>query len=159
MKNLIIILVVSLFFSCNETNEMVEQFNYQASIEFSILNSQNEDLLNPENSNHLDETKIKLFYVINGIKQEVNNPNYDYPRGFRIYKHENEYRIGVTLNSNELTEKPITYIQWNDNDIDTIEVVFNRTQNSVLQNMIWLNGTQVWERGNNTIDPYFVLIK
>ena len=159
MKNLLIVLVVTLFFACNKSNEMEEQYNLDTSIEFSVYNSQNEDLLDTGNTNHLDVTNIKLFYLINGEKKEVNNPNYDNPRGFRIFKHENEYRIAVSLNNTETSEKPITYIQWNDNDIDTIEVAIKRTQKSILQDEIWLNGIHVWERGNNTIDPYFMLRK
>jgi len=159
MKNLLIILIATVLFACSKSNEMEDQYNLNVGLEFSVLNSQNEDLLNPITPNHLDITKIKLFYVINGEKQEVNNPNMDYPRNFRIFKHENEYRIAVFLNHTETSEKPITYIQWSDNDIDTIEVAIKRTQNSILQDEIWLNGIHVWERGDNTIDPYFVLIK
>ncbi|MGY0407599.1 MAG: hypothetical protein ACWIPJ_04490, partial [Polaribacter sp.] len=59
----------------------------------------------------------------------------------------------------ETSSKPVTYIQWNDIDTDTIAITCNRTKNSVQQNKIWLNAKQVWELGNNTIDPYFKLIK
>lgn len=161
MKNLLIILVVTALIACEKSNDMEAQYssNIEVGIEFSILNSQNEDLLNPENPNHLDVTKIKLFYLINGEKQEVYNPNLDSPRNFRIFKDENEYRIAVFLNHTETSEKPITYIQWNDSDIDTLEVDINRTQNSILQNEIWLNGIHIWERGDDTIEPYFVLRK
>ncbi|MDO5969950.1 hypothetical protein Q4Q35_09020 [Flavivirga aquimarina] len=159
MKNSLVILVVTLLFACGKSNEMEEQYNLDVGLEFSVLNSQNEDILNPENPNHLDVANIKLLYVINGEKQEVYNPNLDNPRNFMIYKHENEYRIKITLNHSETSGKSITYIQWNDSDVDTIEVNINRTQNSILQDEIWLNGKQVWQRGDNTIDPYFVLRK
>lgn len=158
---LILLTIVTVLFACSKSNEIETQYGYniEVGLEFSILNSLNEDLLNPENPNHLDVTKIKLFNVINGEKQEVYNPNMDYPRNFNIFKHENEYRIAVFLNSTETSEKPITYVQWNDSDIDTIEVTIKRTQSSMLQNEIWLNGIHVWERGDDTIEPYFVLRK
>jgi hypothetical protein len=162
MKNLLIILVVTILFGCDKADDSIErEYNsfIDVSLEFSVLNSQNEDLLNPENPNHLDITKIKLFYVIDGEMQEVYNPRMDHPRNFRIYQHENEYRIGVTLNLTETSEKPITYIQWNDTDTDTIEVTIKRTQNSTIHDEIWLNGIHVWELGDYTIEPYFVLRK
>jgi len=161
MKNLIIILVVTVLFSCSKSNEMEEQDAYylDVAIEFSVLNSQNEDLLNPENPNHLDVTKIKLFYLINGEKQEVYNPNMDSPRNFRIFKHESEYRIGISLNHSETSGKNMTYIQWNDSDVDTIEATIKKTQNSLYKDEIWLNGIHVWERGDDTIDSYFILRK
>lgn len=160
MKNLLIILTAITFFSCDSSNEEEQQYFYHSAVlEFSIFNSQNEDLLNPENPNHIDVSNIKLFYQINEEKQEVYNVDMDHPKGFSIYKHENEYRIKVGLNHSETSDKPITYIQWNDNYTDTIEVTFKRNQNSLLQDKIWLNGVLIWERGDNTIDPYYVLTK
>lgn len=162
MKNLLIILTATTFLACsnsNDSNEIKQFYNVDTKVEFSIFNSQNEDLLNPENPNHLNTSNFKVFYIINGEKKEVNQANLDYSRGFKIYKHENEYRIGIFLNSSDSSDKPITEIQWNDGDTDTIEVSYQRTDNGVLQNIIWLNGELIWERGNNTIDPYFVLTK
>ncbi len=136
-----------------------QYYNLDASLEFSVFSLQREDLLNPENPNHLNTENLKLFYVINGENQEVYNPNMDNPKSFKIYEYENEYRIRIYLNHTETADKPITYIQWNDSDTDTIEVSYQRTQNAILQNNIWLNGEHVWERGSNTVDPYFVLTK
>ncbi len=156
MKNILLILATSFFTACSPSVETNQQFyNIEARAEFSILNSDNIDLLDPKNSVNLDASKFKIFYQNN----EVNNQNSDYPKGFRIYKHEKEYRIVVFLNHSEAEEKSTTYIHWNDNDIDKVEVSYLRSNNGVIQNVIWLNGNKVWERGNNTIDPYFVLRK
>jgi len=162
MKYLFFFLSALIFASCTDDNEQFiinKHFNIDAKLEFSVFNTQNEDLLNPENSNHLNTSKIKILYVINEEIQEVYDLNADNPRNFMIYKHESEYRIKIFLNHSETADKPITYIQWNDSDTDTIEVSYQRTQNSIPQNIIWLNGEQIWERGNNTVDPYFLLTK
>lgn len=162
MKNLLIILTVTTFLACsdsNDSNEIKQFYNFDASLEFSVFNSQNEDLLNPKNPNHLNTSDFKVFYVINGEKQEVYDANMAYPRGFNIYEHENEYRIRIFLNHTDSEEKPITEIQWNDSDTDTLEVSYHKTGNAILQNIIWLNEEQIWERGDNTTDPYFVLTK
>lgn len=160
MKNQFLILLTTTFLACSQSPEENEsQFvNFEAGAEFSVINAQNEDLLNPENPNHLDVSKIKLYYIINGQKQEVYYPNLDNPKGFKIYKPENknEYRIGVGFNHSETEEKPITYIKWNDTNSDKIEVSYRRVR-GVLQDTIWLNGNKVWERGDNTIDPYFII--
>jgi hypothetical protein len=158
MKNTLIILIVITFFACDKSKEPVDGFYLYAGLEFSVLNSQNEDLLDPENPNHLDVAKIKLFYVIDGETQEVYDADMDSPRNYRVFKHENEYRIAVFLNCSETSDKPITYIQWNNSDTDTIEAVYKRYHNSVLQNKLWLNGEQIWELGDD-VAPYFVLIK
>jgi hypothetical protein len=162
MKNLLIIFIIITVLGCDKSDNLNErEYNsiIDVSLAFSVLNSQNEDLLNPENPNHLDVTKIKLFYVIDGEMKEVYNTRMDNPRNFLIYEHQNEYRIGVSLNLTETSEKPITYIQWNDTDTDTIEVTIKRTPSSTIGDEIWLNGIHVWEMGDGTIDPYFVLRK
>ena len=87
MKKILIILVVIIVCSCESTDEKKEFGMYVAtSIDFSVFNDQNEDLLNPENLNHLDVSKIKLFYVTNGITKEYYNSNLDSPRNFKIFK-------------------------------------------------------------------------
>ena len=156
-----IILTVTTLISCSKTDDMDVQYKYNldASIEFSLFNAQNEDLLNPENPNHINTDDIRLYYVINGESQEFFKGNLDHPRGYMIEENEGIYRIRVFLNHAESENKPITYVRWNDMDTDTIEVSYRRTQYSVLQDTIWLNGEQIWEIGNNTVDPYFVLEK
>jgi len=145
--------------SCNKTDEPIQNgFNLDVGLEFSIINSLNEDLLDPNNPNHIDESKIKLFYVVNGETQEVYDGNMDNPRNFMIYKHENEYRIGIFQNTADTEEKPITYIRWNDNDTDTIETSYERTTGAVIQRKIWLNGEQIWDWTENQ-DPFFILTK
>ncbi|HEY9114927.1 MAG TPA: hypothetical protein VIN10_09500 [Bacteroidales bacterium] len=159
MKKLIAIFAVITLFACNKTNDPADYFNLYAGCEFSVFNTQNEDLLDTTSANHLKASEIKLFYQIDGENNLVFNADMQFPKGFHIFKHENEYRIGIWLNHTETTDKPVTYIQWNENDTDTIEVIYNRTPNSIVQNKIWLNGVLVWELGENTIDPYFALIK
>lgn len=159
MKNICFFFTLFMLHSCDNSNPEEFSNNISTGIEFSIFNSQNGDLLDPKNPNSLDVSNIKLFYVVNGEKQEVYNPNLTFPRNFKIFKHENEYRIRIFLNNTETTDKPITYIQWNSSDTDTIGANFDRTERSILKNKVWLNGDQVWERGNNTIDAYFVLTK
>ena len=159
MKKLLIILTVTTFIACNKSNDIVDGFNIYSGMEFSIFNANNEDLLNPENPNHINTESIRLFYDINGEKGNMYNGDSSNPRNISIYKHENEYRIRIGLNHTDKSDKPITYIQWNESEIDTVEVVYKRTRYAVEQNIIWLNGEQVWEIGDNTKVPYVKLIK
>lgn len=159
MKNKISILALVILFSCSNSNEIEESYLYYNAIEFSIKNSENEDLLDPANPNHINTENIRIFYLINGVKQEVFNPEMQTPRNFLIFKHANEYRIGISLNHSETEEYPITFVQWNERDTDTIKVEYKRTLNSTIQQILWLNGQKIWELGDNTIDPFFVLIK
>lgn len=42
------------------------------------------------------------------------------------------------LNHNE-EDYPITYIKWNETDTDTIKTHYNRTENSILLDKVWIN--------------------
>lgn len=163
MKNLLIALSAVFIMSCNKDNNTAGVSIYSV-VEFSIFNSENEDILDPDNPDHIDESNFEIFYEIEGEKVEFYktiNPGVtlDYGRGFKIYEHENEFRIAIFINHDDSSAKPITYVHWNDNDIDTIKATFNRRGGSIIQEIIWLNGEKVWEIGDNTKEPYFTLIK
>lgn len=160
MKNLIFLCTFLLLFFCNSTEEEEIGFYIDSHIEFSVKNSDQVDLLNPNNNDIIDNSKIKIFYLVDGVKTAFFKAHWDYPKGYIIFKHENNYRIRVFLNNeSNNTEKVTTFIQWNKNKTDKVEATFNRNNNSIMQQKIWLNNEEIWELGNNTIDPYFILTK
>jgi hypothetical protein len=157
MKELVLILISISTIACSKSDQISIQDNIDRSFEFSVFNSDNEDLLDNTTSNHIIESEIRLFYEENGEVSEVYNANLDYPRNFFIFKHENEYRIRVFLNSTESSEKPITIIQWNENDSDTIETVFERPGNSILKRHVWFNDLKVWDWTLDQEEYYMIL--
>jgi len=159
MKKLTFLIAVVSLFACSKSDEMSPPgFNLNAFFEFSVFNSQENDLLDPATPEHYKEEEIKLFYEVDGEIIEVYDPNMGAPRNFRIYKLENENRIVVYLNHTDTSEKPITYIQWNDADTDTIEATFKRNRHNVVVSQVWLNGLEIWD--STIVDnQYFKLIK
>ena len=162
MKKYVILMISLMIIGCSKDNqnENINAFNLDVGVEFSVINSDGEDILNPNNPNAINKSDIKLFYLIDGVKKEVYNSNYDYPRNFKIYEHQNEYRITIWQNNTDSEEKPLTFVQWSkdENDIDKIETIYERTSNAVLQRKIWLNDDLLWE-SNSGIEPFFVLTK
>lgn len=62
MKKLLISFVLIALIGCNIQGEESQCVSIRStSILFSVFNSENEDLLNPENPNHLKG--IRIFYV------------------------------------------------------------------------------------------------
>lgn len=155
---LILILAIMAVYGCDKTEEQNNNYNLDNGMEFSVFNNNNQDLLDSTTNNHFNKTEIKLFYIIDGIKNEVYNPTYDNPRNFKVYKHENEYRISIGMNYTESSEKPITYIHWNETDTDTIEAEYIRTYNAVMKNKVWFNGNLIWDRSLNQ-EEYYKIIK
>lgn len=161
MKNLIILSFFISLLSCNKPNEMNQQpnaYNLDALFEFSVVNTQNQDLLDPSSPNHINQSDIKLYYLIDGHSKQVYNQNMDNPRNFLIYKHENEYRIRIFPNISETEDKTTTYIQWNANDTDTLEVLYERTPRALLERKVWINGKQIWDWTENK-NRFSILVK
>ena len=89
-----------------------------------VINKDCEDLLNSDHPNAFKQKNIKVFYLINDELEEINDPK---KGGFTIYKHSGEDRSHMRLTvNNRVGEKsksknPITYIQWSENDVDTLQ--------------------------------------
>ena len=158
MRKLVLILFAISTLACSKKDEPIQSDIIDTSMEFSIFNSDNEDMLDTVTVNHIDESEIKLFYEVNGEINTVYYVGSDYPKGFKIYRHENEYRIKISMNSDESSEKTITYIQWSENDSDTLEAIFERPGNSILKRYVWLNDLEVWNWTLND-DGYYKIIK
>jgi hypothetical protein len=135
MKTIIIIFIAVLFMiSCKKEKVSL---NLDGGIEISVMDNSGNDLLNPATPNAFVDSEIKIYYLIDGIKKEIYNANYDHPRNFILFEKDGEYRMGLSPNADEKEELPITYIQWKEIDTDT--------SNSVVCDKIWRNGTLVWD--------------
>ncbi|WP_321299679.1 hypothetical protein [Marinifilum fragile] len=161
MKYLFTIAIALLLFACSSDDEQ-HVAHFGLSFDFSVLDSDGNDLLNPNNENSFKESDIKLYYLINGEKKEVYNPNMDSPRNFFIYQEGSDaYRIRIFLNDTESEEKTITYILWNNIDSDTIsaEVYRNSKYNLTRMEKVWFNGQLIYELTDNTTESFYKLIK
>ena len=140
MKNLIMLLSVMFLSSCNSDDEKKNEFNYSTGFEMIVKNSEGIDLLNPNSPNTLNTNNIKLFYLKNGVSEEVYNPSLDLPRNYMIYlQSDGIYRIRIFPNEIQSEEFPISYIKWNETDIDTIKCKLKYTENAVVLEKVWFN--------------------
>jgi hypothetical protein len=143
MKRFFGILLIILFSTSCDSNpfkeEALEGYVLDASIDFSVVNSKSEDLLNPNNPNSYDQNKIKILFLLNGKLVPQYQGNLDSPNFFMIYQNEDRYAIRVFLNHDKGEKFPETYIQWNENDKDIVKVEYSRTKNSTVKKNVWLN--------------------
>lgn len=145
MKNLLIILLIVLS-SCNSDNNMQET-NIEAGIEFYLLDSNGNDLLDPNNPNSIDLGILRVYEIINGEEVEINNPNLDGPRGFVLFEPEgiyDKYRLSLGLNTTEITN-PTTIVKWTTTDTDIFKSEYNRGDNFIICTKILLNDEVVWQ--------------
>ena len=160
MKTIVTLIILTVFVSCSKNNddEPQNQHSINRKVEISLKNSNGEDLLDPNNPNAYKAENIKLYYLINGEKQEVFNPNMDYPRNFLIYNHDPEYRIRIFQNDTDNETRPITYVEWNENETDTLQAEFFKTENTIQVIKTWFNGELKWD-GSNGQDNFFTIVK
>ncbi len=160
MKKLIVFLAIASMIACNKSDDLSPAVIVDIEFEFLVFNSQDVDLLDPATPNHFEEDDIKLFYEVDGELTEVYDSHLDHPRHFMIIKHENEYRIKVSLNDSDAINEPITYIQWNEDDTDVVKASFKRPKSNIIVKKVWLNDTQIWDLSTDGDDnKFFKLIK
>ena len=139
MKNLIIIVLLLILVSCS-SEESKNDATYSIDFEMIVKNSDGADLLNPNTPNTFNTPNIKLFYLKKGILEEVYSPTADFPRNYKIYQHiDGIYRIGIFPNDSKSENLPVTHIEWNATDTDTIKGEFYYSENAVIIQKVWFN--------------------
>jgi hypothetical protein len=149
MKNIPAILIVALvLFACKKEEPV--SYNIDGSVYIKVTDKSGMDLLNPSNPGAFLEWDIKIFYLTNGVKKEVNNANRFNPKNFHISeKADSQGKFYMTLSPNIAPDEeyPVTYIQWSETDTDTLKCdVFRAPGLESIKN-VWINDSLVfkWE--------------
>lgn len=157
MKCLLIVLVAFSIISCSSEDTKNAVF-ISGGVEFNVLDIQGNDLLNPQIESNFNNTEnIKIYFVINGEAVLFDKPNLDLPKGYLIYKKENEdvYRMGLFVNLEGNTTT--TLIKWNNTETDTIKCEIERKGNYYISvSKVWYNNVLKYD-GDGEI--YFEIIK
>lgn len=157
MKYISIIFVFIFIVSCS-SDETKNAVFIGGGVEFNVLDIQGNDLLNPQIESNFNNTEnIKIYFVINGEAVLFDKPNLDLPKGYLIYKKENEdvYRMGLFVNLEGNTTT--TLIKWNNTETDTIKCEIERKGNYYISvSKVWYNNVLKYD-GDGEI--YFEIVK
>jgi len=162
MKRLLIallsvLLMLMLVYLTKPKDYYIGGFIVSLGVKFSIINKEGEDLLNPDHPNCFRKEDIKLFYLIDNKIEEI-TINDSQKGGFTIYKREDKFYMDLTPNI-YMEKLPITYIQWSENDMDTLQCEFTREPNaSIICTKFWFNGELITER-HPTKGRYLEIVK
>jgi len=133
--------IFGILVSCSKEklkNEVVD-----TAIDIFVENSEGENLLVGTASNAINPDSIKLMYLINGNVFTVYDSDMDCPRAICSITDSGSERIRVFPNDMENEEYPITYIRWENGDMDTIKCHFVRKDNgsnsSIVCDKVWFN--------------------
>ena len=118
--------------------------NIDRKVEISVQDKAGNDLLNPSNPNAYLDQNIKIYYLTNGVREEVNNANYDNPKNFMIYEVDGKYLMRLFLNVTNSESPSITYVQWSENDTDTLKCEATINEFVVMVTKLWYKDSLVW---------------
>lgn len=155
MKDLLFTMAAFFFSACKPDDN--QKLVIDTSIEISVTDQKGSDLLNPDNPDAFRKKEITLYYLKNGEMVKVYNPDMDYPGGFMLFEHQPEYRIRIFPNDTQNDERPVTYINWNGSDMDTIVCKFQRTGNTLVCTEVWFNDQLKWQQGQS--ERFFSIVK
>ena len=160
MKTILSILILAFVFNSCKKEESINNFFLNLGVGITVKDKTGMDLLNLSNRGAYLESDIKIFYLSNGVKEEVYYANYDYPRNFYFSEEaesDGNFWMTLFLNSSSDEAYPITYIKWSENDTDTLKCDVYRNEGLLTVKNIWLNDSLVWKwedsrKGPRTIE-------
>ena len=152
MKYLFLVMCASLV-ACTKQKES----NVVISTAFSMLveNSKGENLLKKTTLNAINAEAIQLSYWINEKKLNVYNSDMDCPTGICPINDANFVGLRVFPNDTKDYEYPLTFIKWENGDIDTIKCHFKRNEGddmSIICDKVWFNDVQMFP--NNALTGF-----
>ena len=157
MKMYIIIALCALSLlsnSCKDENDCCSGIPGNDDIfEFSIVNLEQNDLLNPETEGSINTSEIRVYEYKNEEYIEINNPNMDASRGYMIYENENEFRMRLFIEAGVVIDDLIqrkAIVKWNELDQDTLELELIQEPSNVQRLIrILYNDIEVWDENNS----------
>ena len=156
-KLILSIAIPFLFYSCNKSHP-IPGVDLDTTVELWIRNKDGKNLLDSTTKGYYNVKDIKVFYVINGQKVEVFNPNLDAPRNFFTFKYEanGESVLRIFLYPGTTNQEiTTTYLQWRGNEVDTLKGLINRPYSNVTKcDKVWYNGKVTFDYA--TTGTYFV---
>lgn len=151
----VVILMLSIF-SCWETPVYIDTVTH-----LLVYNGQSENLLDPTTIEYYKEEDIRIYYLKNGVKEEVYNISYNWPRNFDIFKIEGTDEYAMVLVPDDVgkenREITTTIIKWSDQDEDTVKTemlrIENRESSVTSISKIWFNDKLLYDDQVNGKSP------
>lgn len=154
---MLFIMFLATITACKKTSN----FTYTKDIKIEILLSDNEgfDLFDPESYTYYYPDSIKVFYIINDLEVEINNPLLTPPRNFYVNYASGRYRLQLFPNHEVSEEFPVTLIKLNKTITDTVRCGYERNPGSITCTKVWYNSDIVWQRNTPDQECSFEIIR
>lgn len=147
MKNLFIVIGLLMLIACNKNEDTVVR---DTAFKIEYVDSESNDLLDPNTSNYYKWDKIRLYPDINNLEEPFYSEMLDNEYGYRVIKEiDMEYYQIIITEVSDNEGNPFL-IKLYDNDTDTIECQVKKYDGNAVTEKIWYNGELKWDSDSGT---------
>lgn len=147
---LVAILIIVIAIGCEKEENTT--FDVNVGMRISYIDSQKQDLLDPNISNSYNTDEFKIYHYKNGEKVLFSMSNLDYPKGYYVFKEADMQYYMLTITEpnfyNEAKSieeyEAITFLELSSNETDTIKCVIRTSDNSYDCRKVYYNNNLVW---------------
>lgn len=140
-RNILLFLTIVTFGCSTESGPATV---YDIAIVFSVINENGEDLLAPTHPSAITEQNTDLYYSIDDSLVKQFHENLDSPKMFFVSEEKspfNEYYyMSIFSNIIDGEDMALTYLEFEDNSMDTILTQYKQGQNNTHLTKVWYNG-------------------
>lgn len=140
LKLLIVCILAVLLYACVKPGSGGVLSN---NVYITVLDQDGNDLLDPENPFAIDLSQVKVYYLLNDVKTEINRGNLDYPKMFRVIEPGSDmenYTISLFMNTEDDSDITTTYFQWETDNTDVFKSQIRRPRGgSIFNQKTWVN--------------------
>jgi hypothetical protein len=126
--------------SCKDDN--IQQDVMSIEVEFSLVDQNGNDLLDPEHPRHIKESDIKLTDF---MEASFENPQTGVEVNFTNEKPEGLFTLFLQPNSTNNYPEPITVVEWGELRTDTLRSKYKRSDNGIFIEKLWVNDEIVFD--------------
>lgn len=154
MKKLLLFTGIAMFLGgCSKITIKNNQYSVLGPDNFYFLvqNTQGQNLLDPSTPGYFKEEDIKIIYLTDGVEKLYYEPHLDWSRGFYLSPG---YRLMISFNrAKSGLSSATTYIQWNNQDRDTLVCHFLKSENGrQYVEKVFMNDQLMIPEGVSTIE-------
>jgi hypothetical protein len=148
LTSTLISLSLIFLFACKKP-QLDSPWIVDTAIDLWVRDSTGKNLLDSTTTHFYKESEIRIYYLENGIKQEVYTPAWGAPRHFSITENPSNGEYFFHLFPNEGIRSPdqdgrrdentTTYIQWNESKTDTLVCTITRVKSITVCSKVYFN--------------------
>lgn len=150
MKAILFVLIGCSFLWACQSHTAEPRTLVDLSVNFVRIDADGKNAFSTASTNPVDPSVIKTSYLKDGKKVDVYDPNLDASRGVLVLDNNGSKYLRMFVYGGEADQEiTTTYLQWKENDVDTVKALMTRKPGLLFISKLWFNGNLVYEAGQS----------